>query len=347
MDTSVEEDNFYDSNQDDDSQSSSGSSLQTWISWFCSLSGHEYYVEVPEDYIDDEFNLQGLSTIVPYYTQALETILDLECDELFGENEEEDEADVEGEREEERQQSHNHNNQPISTTAIATTSNKHHQEEDDFWKEEDKTPKRLKSKDPRVIEPYAFMLYGLIHQRYLLSREGLRVMAERYSNCQFGTCPRYLCYDSPVLPVGRYDETGRESVYLYCPRCLDIYNPPSSIYRCVDGAHFGSTYCHLLFLTYPELVPDPNPVIYEPRIFGFRVSPKSLTGPRNQWLRLRLIKFEGNNPDETDDVEQDEKVDANELDEEVLALWNEEQHSIAHNNILPELVQQTENLRIS
>ncbi|OAD05369.1 hypothetical protein MUCCIDRAFT_16468, partial [Mucor lusitanicus CBS 277.49] len=178
---------------------------QSWISWFCSLSGHEYYVEVPEDFIDDDFNLTGLSSVVPYYTQALETILDME------------------------------------------------------------------SQDPRIVEPYAFMLYGLIHQRYLLTRNGLRLMAERYSNSQFGTCPRYYCNDSPVLPMGQFDETGRESVHLYCPRCLDIYTPPGSIHRCVDGAHFGSTYCQLLFLTYPELVPSPNSHIYQPRIFGFRV----------------------------------------------------------------------------
>lgn len=208
---------FYQDSDQQDLQSSSGSSIQTWISWFCSLSGHEFYIEVPEDFIDDEFNLTGLSAIVPYYTQALETILDMECGEFFDEEEDEEEEE-EGEEEQEIQD---------NTHQLL--------EEDDFWKEDDKTPKRQKAQDPRVVEPYAFMLYGLIHQRYLLTRNGLRLMAERYSSSQFGTCPRYYCEKSPVLPMGRYDEAGRESVHLYCPCCLDIYNPPSSIHQCVDG----------------------------------------------------------------------------------------------------------------
>lgn len=53
------------------------------------------------------------------------------------------------------------------------------------------------------------------------------------------------------------------------------------------GAHFGTTYCHLLFLTYPELIPSPSRDIYQPRIYGFKVNPKSRSGPRNQWLRMR------------------------------------------------------------
>ncbi|KAI9360289.1 casein kinase II, regulatory subunit [Pilaira anomala] len=166
-----------------------------------------------------------------------------------------------------------------SSTTTTTT-----EEDDGFWKE-DKKPKRLKSVDPSMIEPFAIMLYGLIHQRYLLTREGLSIMANRFTHSEFGTCPRYFCEESPVLPMGRFDETGKERVHLYCPVCLDIYNPPSSI----DGAHFGTTYCHLLFLTYPELIPSSvhNYQIYEPRIFGFRVSPFASTGPQNQWLRIR------------------------------------------------------------
>ena len=31
-----------------------------WIRWFCSLEGHEYMVEVDEDFIKDPFNLYGL-----------------------------------------------------------------------------------------------------------------------------------------------------------------------------------------------------------------------------------------------------------------------------------------------
>ncbi|KAI9319174.1 casein kinase II, regulatory subunit, partial [Dichotomocladium elegans] len=52
-----------------------------WISWFCSRPGHEYYCRVPESYIEDGFNLVGLSEQVPLYREALEMILDVERDE--------------------------------------------------------------------------------------------------------------------------------------------------------------------------------------------------------------------------------------------------------------------------
>ncbi|KAJ8651428.1 hypothetical protein O0I10_013033 [Lichtheimia ornata] len=281
---------------DDDSQvSTTGSSLQSWISWFCSLSGHEYYAEVPEDFIQDDFNLTGLSAIVPYYDEALEMILDLEPEEP---SDDDQLADQEDEEEEEEPS----------------------EEDDGFWKERPIATKRRSGEraHPSVVEPYAAMLYGLIHQRYLLTRNGLRLMAERYLAEQFGFCPRVYCGKCPVIPCGRYDEAGREGVRLYCPRCMDLYNPPSLISQNVDGAHFGTTYAHLLFQSFNDLVPAPRRHIYQPRIFGFRVNEKSVVGPRMQWLRMRPRECTTGDDDDDDEFEDDVADQEEEEEEDII-----------------------------
>ncbi|KAI7569011.1 hypothetical protein KC346_g20567, partial [Hortaea werneckii] len=73
--------------------SSSSQAPESWISAFCSLVGHEYFAEVSEDFIEDDFNLTGLQSQVPMYKEALEMILDVEPEDLSDEEDEDEDED--------------------------------------------------------------------------------------------------------------------------------------------------------------------------------------------------------------------------------------------------------------
>jgi len=108
------------------------------------------------------------------------------------------------------------------------------------------------------IESSARHLYGLIHARFIITSRGLTKMVDKYKKADFGRCPRVLCYGQPLLPVGLCDVPYQKAVKLYCPRCEDIYSPKSSRHGAIDGAYFGSTFPHMLFMVHPHMVPAKN-----------------------------------------------------------------------------------------
>ncbi|GAA5877211.1 hypothetical protein JCM8547_006299 [Rhodosporidiobolus lusitaniae] len=243
------DDNDEEEVYESDSSPSTETDTLTWINWFCSLPGHEYFCEVAEDFIEDDFNLTGLAGLVPFYKEAMEMILDVEP--------EDDEAH--------------------------------------------RVP------DVSIVESSAELLYGLIHQRYIITRMGLQAMQQKYEQAHFGTCPRVFCGSAKLVPCGRSDLPGVDTVKLFCSNCLDMYVPPSSRFQGVDGAFFGTTFPHLLAQTYPPptntlpVQPAPsNPSerepttpltsaarVYVPRIYGFKVSERARSGPRMMWMRMR------------------------------------------------------------
>ncbi|UKZ49967.1 casein kinase 2 regulatory subunit [Trichoderma virens] len=285
--------------------STSSGTPESWISSFCALPGHEYFAEVSEEFIEDDFNLTGLQTQVAMYKEALEMILDVEPED--DEDEEEDEEDDD--------ENESGLEEPDRAGMRHGAERRHHS--------------RMAS-DLSVIESSAEMLYGLIHQRFICSRVGIQQMSEKYEFGHFGCCPRTHCEQARTLPVGLSDIPGEDTT--------------------VDGAFFGRTFGALFLLTFPEYdltkrgadvlsstnskVPDDENIlngmyakniapglgnghIYEPKIYGFKVSERARSGPRMQWLRDR--------PDTITELDEarlyhEQNPDSDEEDEESMAV---------------------------
>ncbi|KAH7918238.1 hypothetical protein BV22DRAFT_1123803 [Leucogyrophana mollusca] len=208
---------------DDNSTGSDSDYSNSWISWFLSSKGNEYFCEVEEDYILDRFNLTGLNNEVSNYAQALDLITDNLDDEIQDE---------------------------------------------------------LRG----ALDVQARLLYGLIHARWIVTARGLNKMLEKYKRVDFGRCPRVLCQSQPLLPVGLSDTPYEKSVKLYCGRCEDVYSPKSSRHGSIDGAYFGTSFPHLLFLVYPSLIP--------PKVGAVDLGPASRTGDNEGGRRSRKTKEE-------------------------------------------------------
>lgn len=253
----------YIDNQSRMSDEDSGT-YDEWIPSFCSRFGHEYFCVVPTDFIEDDFNMTSLAQDVPHYRKALDLILDLE-------EVSEDEDDV-AERE-------------------SQATNKYDQDGDlnmeGQIKEKDGKGK-TQMVNHSIIEHAAEQLYGLIHARFILTKQGLQEMAEKFDHKQFGTCPRYYCNGMQLLPCGLSDTIGKHTVRLYCPSCQDLYLPQSSRFLCLEGAYWGTSFPGVFlkhFKALEDYVERKGKESYQLKVFGFKIADEAVSGQRMKWLR--------------------------------------------------------------
>eukprot|EP00223_Ostreococcus_mediterraneus_P004585 CAMPEP_0174579518 /NCGR_PEP_ID=MMETSP0929-20130131/1639_1 /TAXON_ID=548131 ORGANISM="Ostreococcus mediterraneus, Strain clade-D-RCC2572" /NCGR_SAMPLE_ID=MMETSP0929 /ASSEMBLY_ACC=CAM_ASM_000573 /LENGTH=224 /DNA_ID=CAMNT_0015760873 /DNA_START=151 /DNA_END=825 /DNA_ORIENTATION=+ len=130
----------------------------------------------------------------------------------------------------------------------------------------------LSEQQQELVESAAEMLYGLIHSRYILTHRGMSLMLEKYKQSHFGRCPRFLCANTPCLPVGTSDIFRTSTVKIFCPTCKDVYFPRSKYQGNTDGAYFGTTFPHLFLMSFGHLkVEKHSETKYEPKIFGFKI----------------------------------------------------------------------------
>lgn len=260
---------------------SSDCDSESWISWFLSKKENKYLLQIPYNYIQDDFNLTELPSQVSHFREARALIMDDEGDEESSE-------------------------ESYDLEQLASLPE---------------------------VQRSAHLLYYLVHQRYLITSQGMEEMSHKYVSGYFGICPRTLCNDTRLIPVGLSDIPGQHAFKLFCPSCVDVYIPSEPKFHVIDGCAWGTTFAHMFFMRFPEfwqagsqddgeeegaesehrndfdsntintdekwddeaefvglekvLIGDKVIRVYEPRIFGFRVHPSSPVALKQSSLRIR------------------------------------------------------------
>lgn len=132
-------------------------------------------------------------------------------------------------------------------------------------------PNKRRRDDMNDIDDYGICLYGLLHNRYLLTEKGIDRMHEKYMKEDFPKCPRTLCGGTKCFPCGISDDMGQATVKFFCPNCKETYHHDKSI---IDGSFFGSSYIPILMAKYPDVIPNIKQEVYTPMLFGFQLFPE-------------------------------------------------------------------------
>ena len=117
----------------------------------------------------------------------------------------------------------------------------------------------------------SYIVYGLIHAKYLMTESGQAQMIAKFQKHEFPPCPRVLCNHFTCFPYGSSAIIGEQPMKLFCPNCTDIYLITNNDNLGIDGAFFGPFWIHTLMHHHPEIVSSQPPEVYVPRIYGFRI----------------------------------------------------------------------------
>jgi casein kinase II subunit beta len=129
--------------------------------------------------------------------------------------------------------------------------------------------KNMKESQIHIIHQQATRIYGMLHSRWICQPKGMALVKAKYEAGVYGKCPRFLCGETPLLPMGTTLALRRHSAKLFCPTCCDIYRPPPDI--TLDGAHFGPAFPHMFLFEYKQFDRSEQFKAFEMKVFGFKV----------------------------------------------------------------------------
>ncbi|MBA0835058.1 hypothetical protein Goarm_007366 [Gossypium armourianum] len=217
----------------------------SWISWFCNLLGNEFFCEVDDDYIQDDFNLCGLSSQVPYYDYALDLILDVESHgDMFTEEQ----------------------NELVESAAEMLYGLIH-------------ARYILTSKGmAAMLDKYRNYNFGRCPRVYCCGQPCLPVGQSdipRASTVKI-YCPR--CEDI-YYPRSKYQGSILLAIEFVCYFLLHAFGmlwleyviKLPLFYLDIDGAYFGTTFPNLFLMTHGHLKPQKATQSYVPRVFGYKI----------------------------------------------------------------------------
>ncbi|KAG6537751.1 hypothetical protein ZIOFF_002847 [Zingiber officinale] len=227
------------SETDSEESDVSGSDMEdsSWISWFCNLRGNEFFCEVDDDYIQDDFNLCELSNQVPYYDYALDLILDVESSHGDTFTEEENEM-VESAAE--MLYGMIHVRYILTSKGMAAMLEKF--KNYDFGR----CPRVYCSGQPCLP----------VGQSDIPRSSTVKVYCPKCEDIYY---PRSKYQGSILFPSCKFH--NKWSLHLF--KSLTLLD--------IDGAYFGTTFPHLFLMTYGHLKPQKPSQKYIPRVFGYKI----------------------------------------------------------------------------